>query len=410
MKRGLLMLTGLTLGALTVIGCGGASEELDLIFRDLTPQEQVLTSSANDFSFDLFQEAVAASDGGNVFVSPLSVSFALGMTYNGAGGGTKAEMAEVLGFDTLTLDEVNEAYRGLIEQLTHLDANVRLEIANSIWYRNEFAVDTGFLARNQEYFSARVEGLDFAAPDAADTIDGWVGEATHGKITKIAPNPIPANAVMYLINAIYFKGDWTVRFDRNDTRPEPFHLPDGSDREVPLMRLQEDLDYLQTANFKAVDMGFGEGHFRMAVVLPLPNVPLDVVVESLTSENWSTWQDSFFEVEVALRLPRFELEYEQSLVQNLADLGMPTAFTSSADFSGINPTHNLFISEVKHKTYLKVHEEGAEAAAVTSVEVSNTSMPQVIEMRVDRPFLIVIHDRHTGAVLFVGKIVDPPTG
>jgi len=211
--------------------------------------------------------------------------------------------------------------------------------------------------------------------------------------------------VMVLINAIYFKGTWTFEFDPQDTLDDTFHAPSG-DKTVKMMHLKGDLRHLWTEDFEAVDLTYGNEYFSMTLFLPAQDKSVDDIVAMLDDENWSSWMGSFSEEETDLYLPRFELEYENSLVEELIAMGMQDAFDpGGADFSGIKPDHQMSISEVKHKTYVKVNEEGTEAAAVTAVVVTDSAPPS---LRFDRPFLLVIHDSHSQAMIFMGKIVDPP--
>ena len=402
MKRNL----GSILLVVTLVISACSTEEGPNI-RDLTVVEQNLVESANRFGFELFSEVIAQSDGGNVFISPLSVSLALGMTANGARNDTQAAMHTALGYSGLTIAEINEGYRGLIDYLVNLDPRVTMEIANSIWYREGFEVLQEFIDANQAFFDAVVRALDFADPGAADTMNAWVADKTHGKIEEIIDPPISGDTVMFLINAIYFKGTWTYQFDPADTTDETFHAP-GGDKTVKMMQLHGNLRYQQNADFQAVDLPYGHELFSMSVFLPAGGQSVDELAAKLTSASWAAWMEGFAVEEVELSMPRFELEYEQILNGILTALGMGAAFSAAADFTGINPAGGLWISMVKHKTYVKVNEEGTEAAAVTSVEIGKgVSTP--IALRIDRPFLFVIHDKHSKAMLFMGKIVDPPS-
>lgn len=390
------------------LGCGAPEPDPNSQPREMTQQEIQVGNAANDFGFQLFREVVAESAEPNVFISPLSVSLALGMAYNGAAGTTETAMRQTLGFDQLTLSEINDAYRGLIDQLRVLDPKVKMEIANSVWYRDGFSVDSDFIQRNQTFFDAEVQGLDFAAPGAAGTINDWVADKTHNKITEIVDDPIGQELVMFLINAVYFKGTWTTEFDPADTTQQSFTTDTAGTVQVPMMNLHSDLSCLDTQDFQLVDLPYGDGYFRMAVILPRPGVDVDSVATQMDGTTWAGWMGQLTEQEADLSMPRFELEYETSLAESLKALGMGVAFDGSqADFSGINPTADLYISDVKHKTYVKVDEEGTEAAAVTSVEFGVTSVPSYFTMVVNRPFLVVIHDTHTQTMLFMGRIGDP---
>ena len=407
--RGRLWSAALATVVLGVSLGGGCRDPADEIYtRDLSAQEHQRVAAINGFGFRLFQEVVDRSTSGNVVVSPLSVSLALGMTYNGAAGETEAAMAETLGATGMAREELNQAYHGLIDLLTRMDPKVRMEIACSIWYREGFEVEPAFIDVNQTWFDAEVEALDFSAPDAADLINGWVDDQTHGKITEIVDDPIDADARLFLINAMYFKGTWTVQFDKGDTHDAEFHLADGTSRTVDMMKVVSDLSYHRGPGFQAVDLAYGGALFHMAVILPDPGKDLDELIGEVNDETWADLEGEFQITDVDLHLPRFELDFGTSLKDALGALGMEVAFTPEADFTGINPQEPLVIQDVKHKTYVKVNEEGTEAAAVTSVGgYVVTSVPMPTPLIVDRPFLFVIHDHHTRTVLFLGKVADP---
>ncbi|MCX6832238.1 MAG: serpin family protein [candidate division Zixibacteria bacterium] len=374
--------------------------------RDLTTAEKELVTSGNKFGLKLFREIVSQEGDKNVFVSPLSVAMALGMTYNGANGATQEAMQNTLELQGMSLEDVNKSYRSVIDLLRGLDSKVTFQIANSIWYRQGFEVEPTFVDLNMTYFDAVVRALDFADPSAVVTINGWVNENTHGKIDKIL-DEIPDATVMYLIDAIYFKGIWKLQFDPKKTTAEPFHLPDGSVKSCQMMAMPEtDIAYFGTREFSAIDLKYGDGDYSMTILLPNQNMNLDSVMAQLTDENWQSWLGQFRLQNWALQIPKFEIEYEKSLKEVLSALGMGVAFSDFADFTGINRRRNLQITAVKHKTYVKVDEEGTEAAAVTSVEIGLTSTGPRIFI-VNRPFLLVIHENHSGTILFMGKIVDP---
>jgi serpin B len=283
-----------------------------------------------------------------------------------------------------------------------------MEIANSIWYRQTLDVLQAFVDVNRINFDALVSSLNFDDPGAADTINAWVNEKTRGKISGIVDKPIDPALVMFLINAVYFKGDWTYRFDVAKTAPDTFHAPSG-DRTVSMMSLHGDkLPYMETSDFQAIDLPYGSGAFSLAILVPAAGHTVEELASTLTPENWATWSGSFTVREGDVFLPRFTLEYKTSLKAALVALGMGVAFDSTlADFTRIRTAGELFISDVKHKTCVRVDEVGTEAAAVTSVEIGVTSMPLTFTVRVDRPFLIVLHDKNSEALLFMGRIVDP---
>lgn len=378
--------------------------------RDLTPDEGKLVEADNRFGFKLFGEVLQQDHDKNVFVSPLSAAMALAMAYNGAGGETREAMEEALELSGMTQESVNESYRSLIDLLLHQDPKVDFRIANSIWYREGFPVEEEFINTNTTCFDALVNELDFNSTDAADTINDWVDESTNGKIKEIIDSPIDPILVMILINAIYFKATWRYEFEERDTYEGVFTLEDGGTRTCNMMKLEQDLAYMSTEDFQAVDLPYGDAGFSMTVILPQEGVDIDTVVDRLDQENWSAWLGQLSERPIDLRLPKFKLEYEIEMTKVLEALGMAIAFRpGEADFTGISRSGDLFISKVKHKTFVEVNEEGTEAAAVTSVGVGTTSIgPDTIPLHVDRPYIFIIRESATGTILFMGRILEPP--
>ena len=385
------------------------SAPLEALPRALSVGEQRVVGAANDFSFALFRRLSAAQKDSNVFASPLSASMALGMAMTGAAGGTYDEMRTTLGFGTAASEsEIGESYKSLIALLRGLDPGVDFKIANSIWYRTGFPVDPAFLDRSRNWFDARASALDFASASAVPTINDWVSTSTAGKIPTIL-DKIEADQVMFLINAIYFKGSWRTRFDPALTVTAPFHAV-GGDQSAKLMRRDGTMRWLQTADFEAVDLPYGNGAYSMTVVLPAAGKRVDDVAASLQPSAWSAWVGQFHDADVELELPRFRLEWERMLIPDLQSLGMRAAFEDNgADFSRMTTQGTqLYISLVKQKTYVDVNEEGTEAAAVTNVGISLTSAPVRRPFIVDRPFLFVLRERLSGTILFMGKITRLP--
>ena len=375
--------------------------------RALSAAEVEVIGAGNRFAFDLLREA--SRPGNNLFLSPLSASLALAMTMNGAGGETWNQMRDALGFGGLTEEEINAGYASLIQVLTELDPAVETAIGNSLWTRLGFPVRADFVEVLREFFGAEATELDFASPSASGRINEWVRSATGGHIEEIVPDPIPPGVLMYLINAIYFKAPWTFEFDPDDTRTEPFYSEDRSPRTVPLMTILRDFPYLETSLFQAVDLPYGGGAFSMTVLVPRDGVGVDDVVEALDTAAWRDIAGSFEETEVELFLPRFRMEYERELQDDLAALGMVDAFSpGKADLTRLSPVDGLWISSVLQKALVEVTEEGTEAAAATVVIGVTSAPPPPVTVRADRPFLFFIRERLTGAILFVGKLAHPP--
>ncbi len=371
------------------------------------PADQRLLDAYTQFGFRLFGTLTDEAPEQNVFISPASVALALSMTWNGAVGGTEEAMADALGLRSMTPDEVNAAAQILLSKLVFTD-EVDLSIANSLWAREGIPFRQPFLDANRTFYGARVEELDFADPDAPDEINGWVNDATNGLIDGVVDR-IPPDAILYLINAIYFKGTWEEPFDESRTRPLRFNAPDGA-FETPIMHRGDRFPYLERESFSAVQLRYGEGRFRMFVFLPDTSSSLAELTESLTPENWEQWRRGFSSRQGMVGLPRFTLEYEEKLKTVLSAMGLAPAFDrEAADFSGmVDPKvlPEVWIDEVVHKSFLDVNEKGTEAAAVTSVRMEATmAMPQrPFVFVVDRPFFLAITDEGTGLVLFMGAI------
>jgi serpin B len=403
------------LGIALALACSSATEPspgpgpvLEALPRALSAGEQKIIAANNDFSFSLFRRLGAAQSDSNVFVSPLSASMALGMAMTGASGTTFDEMRATLGFGAASEPEIDQGYKSLIALLRGLDPGVDFRIANSIWTREGFPVTPSFLDASRTWFDAQAASLDFASPSAVKSINDWVSTATAGKIPTIL-DQIRSDEVMFLINAIYFKGSWRAKFDPALTTDGPFHGVAG-DQPAKLMHREGTIRYLQTAAFSAVDLPYGNSAYSMSVVLPNVGQSVDAVLASLQSDTWSAWTSQFQDAEIDLHLPRLELTWDRMLIPDLQALGMRAAFQAGgADFSRMSPLGDrIFISTVQQKTYVKVNEEGTEAAAVTNVGVALTSAPLRTEFRVDRPYVFVIRERLSGTILFLGAIRRMP--
>lgn len=390
-----------------IFGPERGADPLERLPRELSAEEQALVAGSNAFAFDILRATVAEDTSGNVMLSPLSASMALGMAMNGARGPTFDEMRTVLGFAGLEQAAINASYESLIDLLLGLDDAIDMRIGNSVWARSGVPFHSTFMDAVRQSFDAEVASLDFDTPDAAGTINDWVDRSTSGRITEIVPDPIPRDVVMYLINAIYFKGRWTEQFDRARTRDAPFHRADGTTATVRMMsRETRGLHYHADAAVEVAELRYGRGAFVMDIVLPRTGT-VDELIASLDDERWSGWIEGLRESNVQLAMPKFRLEYETTMNDALIALGMPAAFDDLlADFSGLSPIgDDLVITEVKQKTFMNVDEEGTEAAAATSVGIGVVSAPP--RMLVDRPFLLAIRERFSGTILFIGKVGAP---
>lgn len=394
---------------LCLLGCSDGNSPTDTIgdVLDLIgdPAFSSVASANTRFGFKLLMDVRAREPGANIFISPLSISIALTMTYNGAVGETQHAMAEVLEIEGLNLDAVNRSNAALRKSLESREPEVELSIANSIWGRQGVDFNPDFLNRNREYFEAEITSLNFSEPQTPEIINGWVETNTKGKIKKIVQQIDPRTLII-LINAIYFKGSWQQEFDKSKTRDGIFHLADGNEKRVPMMFREGAYPYFRGGNFEAAILPYGDGDEDVSMYIFLPNHDsnLDEFLSQLNAENWASWLSQFHEVRgnSMMILPRFKLEYEVKLNDTLKALGMDIAFGGGADFSGMGPS--LFISEVRHKTFVEVNEEGTEAAAATVVVGVESAPPSFI---VDRPFFFAIYDGRTETMLFMGTVVEP---
>ncbi len=412
---------GMQIGTLLLVGfmifqsCGdtlvGVDDPKGELPRDLTINEKLVIEADQSFSYELFRNTVDFDDEENIMISPLSVSMALAMTLNGAEGETFDAMRETLKMSGMNLDEVNDGYRSLIKLLVELDPEVTLKVANSIWHDEGFPVKQDFLERVKDAFGASVEELNFQDPASVNRINDWVNTNTEGLIEKII-DEIPDDMVMYLINVIYFKGNWLYQFDEEDTRVDDFHLESGETKQVDMMVQSDRFATYFSDSVHMIELPYGDSLFSMTVLMPADErKPLNQFIsESVTADNLNSWRSNLrasFQ-KIPVHLPKFEMEYEIEYNDILKAMGMEIAFDEwNANFKGmadISP-QNLFISEVKHKTFIRVDEKGTEAAAVTSVGIMPTSMPQ--PMIVNRPFVFIIHERESGTNLFMGKVLNP---
>ena len=371
--------------------------------RALTESENRIIASSNDFAFDLFRTGNASQHKANVFISPLSASMALGMTANGASGTTYDEMYSTLRLNGATREDVGAGYKSLIALLMGLDPGTTFSIANSIWYDQTFPFNTSFLDESKLYFDAQVQALDFKSPSAVPTINSWVSAKTNHRIPTILDS-IDDSEVMFLINAIYFKGIWQKQFDKSKTTDAPFRAADGTTATVKMMSRAEGVQYAAAPEYSAVDLPYGNSAFTMTVVLP--NGDIDAFAESFDEGKWNTLVSSLHDSNVPVYLPRFRMEWKRMLNEDLQQLGMRLAFYQ-ADFTRMSPRGlDLIITRVLQKTFVDVDEEGTEAAAATMVGIGLTSFP--VAFRADRPFLVVIRERFSGTILFIGKIAKLP--
>ena len=365
-----------------------------------------LSNAMNSFCFNLYAQ-LAMENEGNVFFSPYSIFVALAMTYEGARNLTADEMYEVLGFQQN--DDTMLCSFGKIYNLLNHDIEYTLNTANAVWKQQNFPFLPEYLRFLENYYMAQATDLDFTdRQQAADQINQWVNEQTQGMIDELLKaTDIAPLTMMVLTNAIYFKGTWAHQFDTDDTQDEAFYVTHESSVTVPMMHLSDvTLNFTESDMFQMVKLPYEGDDVSMIILLP-KNHTLSQVEEMISIDNISQWQQEFSPTKLELAMPRFTLETEYYLKDALMTLGMPTAFTEQADFSGMNGQKNLFIEKVKHQAIIEVNEEGTEAAGATSVNMALTAIPNMTIVNIDHPFLFFIQHEETGTILFYGSILNP---
>jgi serpin B len=375
---------------------------------DNPSQPALVSVPMNEFGFALFQQLAQTQPADNVVISPYSIGAALLMTANGAAGQTRTAMLATLKIKGLELAAINSLQRRLRDGLTRSGSGVILEIANSVWLRSGVTLKPGFRKTIEQFYSAQLRTIDFNSPTAPALINRWVSQQTHDRIRSIVDRLNPEHALL-LVNAIYFKGKWQIPFERELTAEADFQLPDGKTRPVPMMHRTAKFRYFSGDGFAGVELPYGAGAVSMFLLLPDDSIGTAGLLKKLNPENWAAWRAGFELRQGTVALPRFKIEYEQSLKPALMELGMGQAFDlNRADFSQMTGTPRLAIGDVKHKTYIEVNEEGTEAAAVTSVEMVMTAIPvKTFELIFNRPFIFLIQDNDSGALLFLGTVCVP---
>jgi serpin B len=394
------------------------SDRLRITSPDVSPAEDSLLVEGNSaFAFDLYQ-ALREKDG-NLFYSPHSISLALAMTYAGARGETAQQMADTLHFN-LSQDNLHPAFNNLDIELSERgqgaqgkdDEGFRLNIVNAIWGQKDYSFLPTFLDVLAENYGAGLRTLDFIKKTEKSrvTINDWVSDQTEGRIEDLIPQGvIDAATRLVLTNAIYFNAAWQYPFDEAMTADGPFYLLDGEQVTVPMMKQTESFGYAGGEGYQAVELPYDGGELAMVILLPEAG-QFEAFEEVLEAQQVDAIINGLQNTRVNLTMPRFEFDSDFSLKDTLAGMGMPIAFTENADFSGMTGNRELFISDVIHKAFVSVDEKGTEAAAASAVIMTLSAMPsQLVEVTIDRPFIFLIRDIDTGAILFVGRVLNPVT-
>ena len=399
-----------------VLGCISCSEALVDDYEELIEEEDPqtpegnklqlstksaeLVKTANTFAYDFFDRINAEVEGSYV-VSPLSMQFLLGMILNGTKGDTADEICKVLGYGAGEIDDVNEFCLSMLQQLPGLDKDTKLAIANAVVVNQRLLLKDSYKTTVGKFYEAEVSNMDFA--DNAGTtqkINKWCSDHTEGLIPKVLDEVDP-DMFSYLMNALYFKSAWQTPFKAENTAPGTFTKADGKTVSVPMMKMNEQLNHAQNDVFHCVCLPYGNGSYMMNLFLPAEGKTLSDVTVALKKVGVKDL--AYSQAKVDLMLPKFETKFEINLNNTLKAMGMPTAFTDKADFRGMSDDRSLCLSFVKQFARIIVNEEGSEAAAISIGGVMLTSVPRQVTFHADQPFLYVIAETSTGAVLFAGR-------
>jgi serine protease inhibitor len=393
------------------IKCSKTPDEVlpkDPVEIDLTTDQVALIESENTFAFDIFKEITEnAGTSGNIIISPLSISYALSMTLNGADGTTREAMLEALRVNGITPAEINNSYKNLTEALLTVDKRVIMDIANSVWTEDRITPKQSFIDILEDYYSAESKAFSITDPAAPGKINEWIEENTNGLIKEMI-DKLEDNTVMLIINAIYFKGKWKLEFDEKNTEQKPFYKTGGNSSDVPMMNQKEDFKIYDGDGFMLAEFPYGQGNFAMDILLPDANDGVSALLPSLTDAAFSGWLRQMGTRETNVFIPRFKYGFKKKLKDILTDMGMGIAFTEFADFTNITENPPLLINDVTHQAFIETNEEGTEAAAATVVDIGLTSMPQEpLVFKADHPFIYIIRETTTNSIIFMGVVADP---
>ena len=380
------------------------NEDNELKDISLTRAEQNLVSGNNDFAFNLFRKVTDKPK--SMILSPISITYALGMLNNGATGETQAEINSVLGFGDTGADGINDFCRKMLTEAPNLDKLTKVMIANTIYMNKGYELKKDFISKAKTYYDAEPETRDFADGKTRSVINKWGSDHTEKMIEEVlSEDEFDPTAVSYLLNAIYFKGAWAEKFDKANTKDETFKGYQA-EKKVPIMHQEHEFNYMETDNCQALCLPYGNNAYRMTILLPKEGKTINDVAQTLTAETWQRfqWMDNAL---VDVKLPRFESQSDLGLVEIMSALGMPRAFTSLAEFPNFCnvPT---YIDLMKQVARIKLNEEGTEAAAITVIGmVKNSSVgpsePKRVSFHATRPFLYVISEQSTGTIFFIGQ-------
>lgn len=373
----------------------------------LTTRSKTINENIQNFSFKFFQQINATEiDEPNLMVSPFSLSMALAMTANGAQNTTLDEIKKILGFEDSSTEEFNEYYQTMMKELPNIDRSVKMSIANSIWAANNLMLKTNFVETNKIVFDAEVKNANFNSSGTLKAINDWIADKTNDCIKDFLRQLDPDTRMM-LINALYFKGSWTSKFNKSDTKKKEFTNLDGSIEKVDMMHQENPFAYAANDIFEMLCLPYGNQAYRMMVLLPNKHTTMNDAIKQLDYQMYQSLYEKLNNMNINVELPKFKQKYRKTLVDDMKTMGIRHAFSDNADFFGLSE-EPLSISDIIQGTYINVDEEGTEAAAVTVIGMETSAGPEVhpIQFHVNRPFIYLIQEQSTGAILFMGKVTE----
>ena len=393
------------------VGLSGCQQEKvdpeeTLKLRELSTMEQEVVASSNDFAFHLFAEVNRENPETNLFISPFSVSMALGMAMNGAADSTLRAIHRLVGPADLQPLEINKGYNELSTLLKSIDKRVNYTNSSAFWYRQPLQAKNLFKDISAAYYNAWEEGMDFGHPKSASWINKWVENQTESNV-KVMVDDIEEENQMFFTNAVYFKADWAQAFDKNRTAKAPFYQLDGTEVQATTMFADDaKVIFYQDVEKTMIDLPYGNQQYSMVILLPAKGYSIENLIDGLDAEMLASYYASADTLMLDLRLPKFNIATKLALQPALAAMGMGVAFGKDANFSNLfEEESNVPLQQMIHHAYVEVNEDGTEAGASTvGGNVTTVPLPTI---SVDQPFVFFIREKHTQAILFAGKMINP---
>ena len=416
MKRNLLTITSILILAVVLgmflSGCGKQSNPAVDDFGATSEGVNTIADANNQFAFELYNKY--KSEESNIFFSPYSISTSLAMTYDGAKGKTAEEMQSVFHIpEDANIRRSN--FAKIYNEINKKGKKYKLSTANALWAQENYKFLEEYTSTVEKYYGGKVTNLDFVREGEKSrlTINTWVEEQTNNKIKDLIPSgAINPDTRLVLTNAIYFKGEWAKQFNKRDTEEQNFRVTPNNNVKISMMQRTDDkakFNYAETDELQILELPYSGEELSMLILLP-KNSGLASLENSLTAKQLSKWKESLKERRVNVFIPKFKFETKYFMAETLQEMGIPTAFSDRADFSGMTGKKDLKIDEVIHQAFVEVNEEGTEAAAATAVSIGITSVspkPIIPTFRADHPFIFIIRQKDTGNILFLGRVSNP---